>query len=69
MFSNQVTICQISFEIFDVKQIYTQEKSKYSSLPNRSAARNKLGEGKDEPFFISVVSGISMVVRIFRQLQ
>ena len=29
MFSNQITICQISFEIFDVKQIYTREKSKY----------------------------------------
>ena len=25
----QITICQISFEIFDVKQIYTREKSKY----------------------------------------
>ena len=29
MFSNQITICQISFEIFDLKQIYTREKSKY----------------------------------------
>ena len=29
MFSNQITICQISFEIFDLKQIYSWEKSKY----------------------------------------
>ena len=28
-------------------------------------ARNKRGSGKDEPFLISVVPGISMVVRIF----
>ena len=39
---------------------------KYSSLPNRRVARNKHGGGKDEPFLISVVPGISMVVRIFR---
>ena len=25
----QITICQISFQIFDVKQIYTREKNKY----------------------------------------
>ena len=29
---------------------------------------NKRGGGKDEPFLISVVSGISMLVRIFRPL-
>ena len=28
-FSDQVTICQISFETFDVKQIDTQQKIKY----------------------------------------
>ena len=28
-------------------------------------ARNKRGSGKDEPFLISVVPGISMVVRVF----
>ena len=38
----------------------------YSSLPNRRDARNKRGGGKDEPFLISVVPGISIVVRIFR---
>ena len=45
----------------------------YCSLANRRGARNKRGGGKDEPFLISVVpvisvvlSGISMVVRIFR---
>ena len=27
--SNQLTVCQISFEIFDVKQIYSREKCKY----------------------------------------
>ena len=37
----------------------------YSSLPNRRGARNKRGGGKNEPFLISVVPGISMVVRIF----
>ena len=25
----QITICQISFKIFDIKQIYAPEKSKY----------------------------------------
>ena len=38
----------------------------YSSLPNRRGARNKCGGGKDEPFLISVVTVINMVVRIFR---
>ena len=28
-FSDQITICQISFEIFDVKQIYSREKMQY----------------------------------------
>ena len=37
----------------------------YSSHPNRRVARNKHGGGKDEPFLISVVSGISMVGKIF----
>ena len=37
----------------------------YSSHPNRRVARNKRGGGKDEPFLISVVPGISMVGRIF----
>ena len=36
-------------------------KGKYSSLPNRRIARNKRGGGKDEPFLISVVPGISVV--------
>ena len=40
--------------------------SLYSSLPNRRVARSKCGGGKDQPFVISVVPGISMVVRIFR---
>ena len=34
----------------------------YSSLPNRCVARNKRGCGKDEPFLISVVPVISVVV-------
>ena len=37
----------------------------YSSLPNRHVAWNKHGGGKDEPFLISVVPGISMVGRVF----
>ena len=41
---------------------------KYSSLPNRRVARNKRGGGNDEPFFISVVPGISMLVRIPRSV-
>ena len=40
----------------------------YSSLPNRRVARNKRGGGNDEPFFISVVPGISMLVRILRSV-
>ena len=28
-FSNQIIICQISFEIFEVTQIYARKKSKY----------------------------------------
>ena len=42
------------------------DHAKQSSLPNRRVARNKRGGGKDEPFFISVLPGISMMVRIFR---
>ena len=38
----------------------------YSSLPNKCVVRNKRGGGKDEPFLISVMPGISMVLRIFR---
>ena len=34
----------------------------YSSLPNRCVAQNKRGGGKDEPFLISVVPVISVVV-------
>ena len=37
-------------------------KGIYSSLPNRRAARNKRGGGKDEPFLISLVPVISVVV-------
>ena len=33
----------------------------YSSLANRRVARKKRGDGKDEPFLISVVPGISVV--------
>ena len=40
----------------------------YSSLPNRRVAWKKRGGEKDEPFFISVVPGISMVVRIFKSV-
>ena len=40
----------------------------YTSLPNRRVAWNKRGGEKDEPFFISVVPGISMVVRIFKSV-
>ena len=35
---------------------------KYSSVPNRRVAPNKRGGGKDEPFLISVMSLISVVV-------
>ena len=34
----------------------------YSSLQNRRVARNKRGGGKDDPFLISVVPVISVVV-------
>ena len=34
----------------------------YSSLSNRRVSRNKHGGGKDEPFLISVVPGISVIV-------
>ena len=47
---------------------FTLNSSSYSSLPNRRVARNKRGSGKDEPFIISVVPGISMVVRMFRSV-
>ena len=33
---------------------------------NKRGAHNKCGGGKDEPLLISMVPGISMVVRIFR---
>ena len=46
-----------------IENIQTQfDDGKYSSLPNRCVAQNKHGGGKDEPFSISVVSGISMLV-------
>ena len=35
---------------------------------NKRGARNKRGGGNDEPFFISVVPGISMLVRILRSV-
>ena len=34
----------------------------YSDLSNRHIAWNKCGGGKDEPFLISVVPGISVMV-------
>ena len=41
---------------------FDEKNIEYSSLPNRRVARNKCGGGKDEPFLISVVPVISMVV-------
>ena len=38
----------------------------YSSLPNGRVARNKRDGEKDELFLITVVPGISMVVKVFR---
>ena len=43
-------------------------KSQTYRSPNRRVARNKRGDGKDEPFLISVMPGISMVVKIFRSV-
>ena len=46
-----------------IENIQTQfDDGKYSSLPNRCVAQNKHGGGKDEPFLISMVPIISMVV-------
>ena len=47
---------------------FTLNSSSYSSFPNKRVARNKRGSGKDEPFIISVVPGISMVVIMFRSI-
>ena len=53
-------------EMLELQNFGYMYKSKvYSSLPNRRVARNNRGGGKDEPFLISVVPGISMVARIF----
>ena len=49
-----------------MQQEKIQHENLHSSLLNRRAARNKRGGGKDESFLISVVPGISMLVRIFR---
>ena len=48
----------------DIKRFLSYSKN-YSSLPTRRVARTKCGGGKDEPFLISVVLVISVVVRIF----
>ena len=44
-----------------VQREHLGSSSHYSSLPNRRVARKKRGGGKDEPFLISVVPGISVV--------
>ena len=49
-----------------MQQEKIQHENLHSSLLNRRVARNKRGGGKDESFLISVVPGISMLVRIFR---
>ena len=48
-----------------MQQEKIQHENLHSSLLNRRVARNKCGGGKDESFLISVVPGISMLVRIF----
>ena len=45
----------------DVKRFLSYSKN-YSSLPTRRVARSKPDGGKDEPFLISVVPVISVVV-------
>ena len=59
----------ISFKrhTFNIKNII-YIKVIYSSLPGRRVARSKRGGGKDEPFFINVVPGISMVMKIFKSV-
>ena len=52
-----------NFYYHEVDKIAMNE---YSSLPNRCVAQNKHGGEKDEPFLISMVPGISILVRIFR---
>ena len=49
-----------------MQQEKIQHENLHSSILNRRVARNKRGGGKDESFLISVVPGISMLVRIFR---
>ena len=51
-----------SFKISIFLPKYFHKIDEYSSLPNRRGARNKRDGGKDEPFLISVVPGISVVV-------
>ena len=57
---NTCARCNVCFHTFH-RALY-----EYSSLPNRRVSRNKRGGGKDEPFFISMVHGINMLVRILR---
>ena len=54
-----VKYCLTMFD--DIKRFLSYSKN-YSSLPTRRVARNKRGGGKDEPFLISVVPVISVVV-------
>ena len=41
---------------------------RYSSLPNRRAARNKRGGGENEPLLISVVPGIVVLGKMSHSL-
>ena len=56
----------VFFGITEIIFRWILRNSYYSSLPNRCVVRNKRGDGKDEPFLISVVPGLNIVVRIFR---
>ena len=55
-------VAYLAYSLLDITSSY----SKYCSLLNRHGAQNKRGGGKDETLLISMVSGISMVVIIFR---
>ena len=60
LFERTLVSCLCFFSLTMSKLI---NKAKiYSSLSNSSAARNKCGGGEDEPFLISAVLGISVVV-------
>ena len=59
----QYAYCLISHKVKATRQ---WNLANYSSLPNRRDARNKCSGGKEEPFLISVVPEISMVVKMFR---